>query len=341
MEDGFREEEDPLGTDTLRTASDRGRAHAHHAHHHPTHAVDGHHSYDKHDDDDDDARHQDSLHRQHQHQQHTQAHTEYTYPVYDEPPELSPIDTPYTPGSRPVATQTTFDIDSLDPFAASVAFDSPTGDGIDGGIGSHVVAVVTPDDFYRDYRSASSTHYHHQHSRQPSSSSERAPMATSVPRPRDPASLRSNGNGTTAKHPPMPTALNGLRTATRSVSAPIDPSSTTGPKRLNNAARQPSVKDLTKKFDQGPPTAIPRLPVRTGIPSRPNKPATSSDKPLPTAPVGQRQTSYSTLRTSVDRNLTPDSARATRSTQRTKFVAEDQTSNNSQSFARDAPNTGE
>ncbi|RXG49639.1 hypothetical protein VDGE_08713 [Verticillium dahliae] len=334
MEDGFREEEDPLGTDTLRTASDRGRAHAHHAHHHPTHAVDGHHSYDKHDDDDDDdARHQDSLHRQHQHQQHTQAHTEYTYPVYDEPPELSPIDTPYTPGSRPVATQTTFDIDSLDPFAASVAFDSPTGDGIDGGIGSHVVAVVTPDDFYRDYRSASSTHYHHQHSRQPSSSSERAPMATSVPRPRDPASLRSNGNGTTAKHPPMPTALNGLRTATRSVSAPIDPSSTTGPKRLNNAARQPSVKDLTKKFDQGPPTAIPQLPVRTGIPSRPNKPATSSDKPLPTAPVGQRQTPYSTLRTSVDRNLTPDSAKATRSTQRTKFVAEDQTSNNSQSFA--------
>ncbi|KAF3355462.1 hypothetical protein VdG1_06874 [Verticillium dahliae VDG1] len=332
MEDGFREEEDPLGTDTLRTASDRGRAHAHHAHHHPTHAVDGHHSYDKHDDDDD-ARHQDSLHRQHQHQQHTQAHTEYTYPVYDEPPELSPIDTPYTPGSRPVATQTTFDIDSLDPFAASVAFDSPTGDGIDGGIGSHVVAVVTPDDFYRDYRSASSTHYHHQHSRQPSSSSERAPMATSVPRPRDPASLRSNGNGTTAKHPPMPTALNGLRTATRSVSAPIDPSSTTGPKRLNNAARQPSVKDLTKKFDQGPPTAIPQLPVRTGIPSRPNKPATSSDKPLPTAPVGQRQTPYSTLRTSVDRNLTPDSAKATRSTQRTKFVAEDQTSNNSQSFA--------
>ncbi|KAH6686517.1 hypothetical protein VD0002_g7025 [Verticillium dahliae] len=334
MEDGFREEEDPLGTDTLRTASDRGRAHAHHAHHHPTHAVDGHHSYDKHDDDDDDdARHQDSLHRQHQHQQHTQAHTEYTYPVYDEPPELSPIDTPYTPGSRPVATQTTFDIDSLDPFAASVAFDSPTGDGIDGGIGSHVVAVVTPDDFYRDYRSASSTHYHHQHSRQPSSSSERAPMATSVPRPRDPASLRSNGNGTTAKHPPMPTALNGLRTATRSVSAPIDPSSTTGPKRLNNAARQPSVKDLTKKFDQGPPTAIPQLPVRTGIPSRPNKPATSSDKPLPTAPVGQRQSPYSTLRTSVDRNLTPDSAKATRSTQRTKFVAEDQTSNNSQSFA--------
>ncbi|PNH41009.1 hypothetical protein VD0004_g6047 [Verticillium dahliae] len=334
MEDGFREEEDPLGTDTLRTASDRGRAHAHHARHHPTHAVDGHHSYDKHDDDDDDdARHQDSLHRQHQHQQHTQAHTEYTYPVYDEPPELSPIDTPYTPGSRPVATQTTFDIDSLDPFAASVAFDSPTGDGIDGGIGSHVVAVVTPDDFYRDYRSASSTHYHHQHSRQPSSSSERAPMATSVPRPRDPASLRSNGNGTTAKHPPMPTALNGLRTATRSVSAPIDPSSTTGPKRLNNAARQPSVKDLTKKFDQGPPTAIPQLPVRTGIPSRPNKPATSSDKPLPTAPVGQRQTPYSTLRTSVDRNLTPDSAKATRSTQRTKFVAEDQTSNNSQSFA--------
>ncbi|KAI8217877.1 Dynamin-binding protein [Colletotrichum sp. SAR 10_86] len=192
----------------------------------------------------------------------------------------------------------------------------------------HAHGLVNPDDFYRSYRGGPSSNHH-----QRTLSSDNDYMATSVSRARDNPSVRSNGNGTNPKNPPAPAARAALRPSQRSASAPIEPP--VGAPR-SNTNRKPSVKDLTKRFDQQPSSssssAGPRIPVR-GVPLRPSRSATAtSDK---STPGGNGSTSYSTLRTSTNRELTTDSSRGTaaRGTQRTKFVAEDQLSNNSQSFA--------
>ncbi|KAL0939368.1 rho guanyl nucleotide exchange [Colletotrichum truncatum] len=188
---------------------------------------------------------------------------------------------------------------------------------------SHADGVVNPDDFYRNYRDLQSSNPH-----QRSPSSDNDYMATSVSRTRDNPSVRSSSNGANPKHPPAPAARTALRPSQRSASAPIEPA--VGAPR-SNTNRKPSVKDLTRRFDQQTSsTSGPRIPAR-GVPLRPSRTATS-DKPMP---GGNGSTSYSTLRTSTNRELTSDSSRGTgaRGTQRTKFVAEDQLSNNSQSFA--------
>ncbi|KAJ0167126.1 Dynamin-binding protein [Colletotrichum tanaceti] len=205
--------------------------------------------------------------------------------------------------------------ENLDASAAHTAGASATG--------GHVHDPVNPDEFYRSYRGVQSSSHHH---RTPSSDTDY--MATSLSRARDNPSTRPNGNAKDPTHPPAPAGRTAVRPSQRSASAPIEPP--VGAPRTNTN-RKPSVKDLTRRFDQQTSTpAMPRIPVQ-GVPIRLNRTGTNADK---TTPSGNGPISYSTLRTSVNRELTPDSSRSTTSrTQRTKFVAEDQLSSNSQSFA--------
>ncbi|KZL77161.1 Rho guanyl nucleotide exchange factor [Colletotrichum tofieldiae] len=117
----------------------------------------------------------------------------------------------------------------------------------------HAHGSVNPDDFYRSYRGVQSTSHHH---RTPSSDTDY--MATSVSRARDNSAMRPNGNGKDPKHPPAPAGRTALRPSQRSASAPIEPP--VGAPRTNTN-RKPSVKDLTKRFDQQTSApAMPRIP---------------------------------------------------------------------------------
>ena len=143
------------------------------------------------------------------------------------------------------------------------------------------VDAVEPDDFYRNYRGIDTSFT------APSGHDEL--MASAIPTPRQThnASLRSNGNGTTPRHPPLPTGHNGLRSGCRSASNPVDdgvPSNGARPPTAVSNGKQ-SVRDLTKRFDQSPsqlPTAalqsFTQLLLKTqrkqpaAYPARPQKP---------------------------------------------------------------------
>ncbi|KAI6785681.1 Dynamin-binding protein-like protein [Emericellopsis cladophorae] len=112
--------------------------------------------------------------------------------------------------------------------------------------------------YAHDHNFASTdTHDHHASSIDPDDRYFHDQMASSsVPRP----SLRSNGDGTTPRHPvvspnrslPRP---NNVRSASNPVAA------TTNPKVRPNPNGKPSVKDLKKRFDQsGNGSSIPRTP---------------------------------------------------------------------------------
>ncbi|KAI0890080.1 uncharacterized protein GGS22DRAFT_149950 [Annulohypoxylon maeteangense] len=194
------------------------------------------------------------------------------------------------------------------------------------------VAVVDPDDFYRDYRSIDSTH--------------QELMASTLPAPRQDQnlSLRSNGNGPPPKHPAVSATR---RPATRSVSAPVDDKQSGNVPKSRAAATSPyggrsgpqtSVKDLKKRFDQNAAqssnstarktTTTPRIPIRETS-SSPRYRTVGGSSPT------NGQQSYAALRSSVTRDLDSGtgSSSVTRVTQRDKSVVEDQLSNNSQSFA--------
>ena len=165
-----------------------------------------------------------------------------------------------------------------------------------------------------------------------------------------PSSLRSNGNGTTPKHPPLPMARHNLKPSYRSASAPIDE------RVLGNAkstpalngygqSRQPSVKDLLKRFDQNnEPTSsttrkpAPRINTRdngNGTPGymreRGGYQARSAGNHE--AAAAQR-TGGGLARDAPGRVKSPT---VTRSTQRTRFAAEDQHSNNTLSGVARSP----
>ncbi|KAI2468814.1 hypothetical protein F4781DRAFT_251718 [Annulohypoxylon bovei var. microspora] len=199
------------------------------------------------------------------------------------------------------------------------------------------VAVVDPDDFYRNYRSIHTPL---------SDSTHEELMASTLPSPRQDQniSLRSNGNGPPPKHPAVSSTR---RPATRSVSAPVDDKQPGSVPKSRAAATspyggrsgpQPSVKDLKRRFDQNAAqpsnpnarktTATPRIPIRETS-SSPRYRRVSGSSPT------NGQPSYATLRSSVTRDLESGtgSSSVTRVTQRNKSVAEDQLSNNSQSFA--------
>lgn len=201
------------------------------------------------------------------------------------------------------------------------------------------VGVVDPDHFYKPYRDVHT-------STQGQAYNEL--MASALPASRQDQNLspRSNGNATGPKHPASSSTRPALKPAFRSVSAPIDDKQPGNAAKSGSAAtpaygarsgHQPSVKDLKRRFDQNAAqpsnstarkATIPRIPVRETS-SSPRYHRVSGSSPT------NGQTSYMALRSSVTRDLESGtgSSSTTRTTQRNKSVAEDQLSNNSQSFA--------
>ncbi|KAI3400441.1 hypothetical protein diail_3062 [Diaporthe ilicicola] len=194
-------------------------------------------------------------------------------------------------------------------------------------------AFGSPDDFYRSYRGvdiandnslASLTH---------------DPMASAVPNTRQPPTSRSNSNAASSKPPAGPGTRVGTRPMFRSASNPVDDrfagsdgtrlrSATAIGNGLPASTARASVKDMKKKFEQKgtQPSAEPRRVV-----SRTNNNAKDGavNGTNGRAAVGSAQ-SYSSLRTTGASTARSNSSRGT---QRTKFLAEDQVSTNSQSFA--------
>ncbi|KAM0209581.1 hypothetical protein ACHAPA_000436 [Fusarium lateritium] len=170
----------------------------------------------------------------------------------------------------------------------------------------HAFTPVNPDDFYKSYRATNQNH------------TESLSMAAAAPRP----SLRSNGDGSTPKHP----VVSQTHTNMRSASNPVD----------NRAAlpgykptgTHPSVRDLKRRFDQNgaTPSSIPRAPAHTGNAAKTRQDVGASPQPRNGA------TSYSTLRDGSS-TLNNQTASSSARSQRSRYVAEDQVSNNSQSFA--------
>ncbi|KAI1872510.1 hypothetical protein JX265_005390 [Neoarthrinium moseri] len=206
--------------------------------------------------------------------------------------------------------------------------------------------LVDPGDFYRTYRavinaSAENPTTTSDYGELMASTSTLSPAQRQNP---NASSLRSNSNGTTPKHPAVASAARtGLRTTPRSVSAPIHPQSdakggaaTSGPAAYGS--RQPSVKDLKKRFDHNATAQAGNgsaaMAARKTTPRMSARETSSAASPTPAnyRGVGSANASsspYSASRTSSGAR-TPS---ATRSTQRSRFSAEDQVSNNSQSFA--------
>lgn len=153
-----------------------------------------------------------------------------------------------------------------------------------------------------------------------------------------PSSLRSNTNGTTPKHPAIPNARTGLKPAYRSASSPLD-----GRTQLNNAksspalngygdSRQPSVKDLLKRFDNQnseesqPPKPASRIATR-GVngPSYMKERVGYQARPANTQnATGPGRIGASTRDAPPTRQKSPVQTR----TQRARFATEDQHSNN-------------
>ncbi|UNI21052.1 hypothetical protein JDV02_007079 [Purpureocillium takamizusanense] len=180
-----------------------------------------------------------------------------------------------------------------------------------------------PNEFHHDTDRLSPDHFYRSHS--PDSDPDAIPMASStVVRP----SLRSNGDGTTPRHPTL--AAN--RTLPRSnnvraVSSPVD-SRQPGSSAWATPKGKPSVKDLKKKFDQnGGVSSIPRAPLRPGA---------TPPHHAPTGKANAVATAYSELRTGASARVSSTQGRnehAAARGQRSRFVAEDAVSSNSQSFA--------
>ncbi|ORY65813.1 uncharacterized protein BCR38DRAFT_483492 [Pseudomassariella vexata] len=221
------------------------------------------------------------------------------------------------------------------------------------------IEVVDPDDFYRTYRPHAS-----------SGSAEHGDLMASTTLPtqrQNNQGLRPNGNGTTPKHPVIPPAQptrTGLRPASRSASAPLGDAGKPRPAAGaaygsssskgdgggggGGGAGQPSVKDLKRRFDQNAAaqstnsgTTVTTRKTVPRIPTRETSSASSSStnyRGVGGPSNANGQSPYSNLPSSVTRDIPPGSgpsspASASRSTQRNKFVPEDQLSNNAQSFA--------
>ncbi|KAI1423956.1 hypothetical protein F5Y12DRAFT_499736 [Xylaria sp. FL1777] len=158
-------------------------------------------------------------------------------------------------------------------------------------------------------------------------------MASTLPAPRHnrDAPLRSNGSGPVSR-----SVRTGVRPSVRSVSAPVDDGPSTGTGRSkpttsttwnNRSVRQPSVKDLTKKFDQS------ATQTSTNTARKPSTRLSSRERTLPGS---NGQPPYATGRSSASGSSVGTSASsspATRSTQRRRTGPENSSSSNSQSFA--------
>ncbi|KAI8954727.1 hypothetical protein F4801DRAFT_531329 [Xylaria longipes] len=171
---------------------------------------------------------------------------------------------------------------------------------------------LDPDDFYR-------IHFND-------------PMASTLPAPRHnrDASLRSNGNGLAPRHPAMSSIRSGVRPSVRSASAPVEDGPSTGvarPKPTIRSGHQPSVKDLTKKFDQN------TTQTNTNVARKVSARTPAREAQLSEA-NGQRP--YTSGRSSASGSSAGRSSTASpaaRPTQRQRTASENNSSSNSQSFA--------
>ncbi|ELQ43255.1 hypothetical protein M0657_004708 [Pyricularia oryzae] len=185
-----------------------------------------------------------------------------------------------------------------------------------------------PDDFYRDHRgrpadsmASAALPQHHAlphshniaHSRQTSATSRSDPYGASIVSKHGP-------NGLSAGH-------SGPRSTYRSASMPIDDKPPKPAAGAYGPSKQPSVKDLKKRFDQAVAEPSQGKAIR-----QPGARLVSKDGSSGTARgrLGGPPGTYLTLRTSVDRDA---GSFPTRSNSRQRYVEEDQLSSNAKSFA--------
>ncbi|KAI0418048.1 hypothetical protein F5X98DRAFT_126468 [Xylaria grammica] len=129
-------------------------------------------------------------------------------------------------------------------------------------------------------------------------------MASTLPVPRHnrDAPLRSNGSGQVSRQAVIPPIRPGVRPSVRSVSAPVEDGPSTGAARSKapntwntRSGHQPSVKDLTKKFDQNATqmgtNAARKTPSRNGQPpyatGRSSASGSSAGMSNPSSPVAR------------------------------------------------------
>ncbi|KAK3394305.1 hypothetical protein B0H63DRAFT_385838 [Podospora didyma] len=196
--------------------------------------------------------------------------------------------------------------------------------------------TVDPDDFYRSYRGVQTSNGN----TNGNANGHVDQMASATAASRQPPTLRSNGNGATAKHPSIPARPAPRPGGFRSVSNPVDDRFTNAAHRTANGygpaagTVPPSVKDLKKKFDQtaSQPAVITRKAVGSPRTTRDTAPATTNGR---TAGSSGSATSYATLRSSATRETAHETGKASgsRGGQRPRFMPEDHLSTNSQSFA--------
>ncbi|KAK5990866.1 Dynamin-binding-like protein [Cladobotryum mycophilum] len=220
-------------------------------------------------------------------------------------------------------------LDDHDPSSASVSYsttnhDSPASSASTTAtntnaqvLAHHAAATLEPDDFYKTYRDSSPN----------SSEPESLPMTTSSSLPQP--TLRPNGEGAAARHLQLPATRNLPRQNLRSASSPLDSRSAATSLRSSKPS-QPSVKDLKKRFDQNSSANSTQRtpPLRHDVPTRLRQdPSKLKPQTSPTAYTNLRVASISSRETQ-----TSSSSPLGRS-QRPKYVAQDQVSNSSQSFA--------
>ncbi|KAK7923361.1 RhoGEF domain-containing protein [Apiospora marii] len=322
MEAGNRDEEDRFfglnSADRPFEPQSPNRRHDPYSHHYPQHHLDDHTQYDY-------GYDQDYRHRLDQHH----------YPDLDSPGESSNIDIDAALASYAANNR-----------QAALANANLTNDPLN----SH--GAAEPDDFYKNFHADQDNLMA---STMPPSQRHHPGAASTSSSPRSPPTKRTTPGNTTSIPSPAARAgagsRNGGRSSLRSVSAPIDEphvNTKTGSKpSASFGGKQPSVKDLKKRFDQnatshtsnnstssstGRKTNIPRVPAREKSQSS----TTSNYRGV----VGPSHTNgaspSSTSRPGTSREATHGSSKSTssaRTTQRSKYVAEDHTSSSSQSFA--------
>lgn len=221
------------------------------------------------------------------------------------------------------------------PFLTTANLNAVTTNGyVPGGL---IDGGADPAEFYRDYRGVTQS---------PSGYTDTTTngMATATDTRPTPSSLRSNGNGTTAKHPPIP--ARGVKNSYRSVSSPLDNtmalSSAKSSPALNGIPKTggQSVKDLLKRFDQNnePSNSTIRKPVPRLVTKDGASPSSYTRDRVGYGYMGRtagnsQNTSPITTTSRAGTSTRGDGAgrkspEKLRTTQRTRFAPEDQHSNN-------------
>ncbi|KAH8657401.1 hypothetical protein BGZ60DRAFT_472194 [Tricladium varicosporioides] len=233
----------------------------------------------------------------------------------------------YEPPPLPVFEATSPQLPPKLPFLTTANLHAVTSNGYGGGL----IEGGDPAEFYREYRGVqqSSNGY-------TDITTNGMAAIASESRPA-PSSLRSNGNGSTPKHPSVHSR--NIKPSYRSASSPLDDRMTL-PKSsaaLNgySKAQQPSVKDLLKRFDQNneqSSSAARKIPTRGA--SKEGTTSYTRDRPgymARTAASNSNTSNASRAHGRDNAGSKPRSPDKPRATQRTRFAAEDQHSNNTQS----------